>query len=144
MPLSQLRAGNTAYDVTSTSVSDDQTSTGTTNIVNVTEAGRLLSIVCIQSHASGPDGSPVSNLEITIDGGTTRTIKVHDGATTWATDGVAAYMMASNDNGTAISDTFYLVFGTDYATSLLVAHNISTGTSTTGTFEFAVLRGVVL
>jgi len=130
-----------AFDVIYSPVTDDLTATGTTDIVNVTEAGLLLAITF--GVTVGITGSITSNIEIVVDGGATRTIPGYSG-NTWNPAGMGIWQLGERTiQGLAVDDHGVITIGSRYATSLRVSHNISVGGSA-GTIRFGVLRGKVL
>ena len=131
-----------AYDVQLATISDALTATGVTNAVNATEQGILLGIYLRLTAA--PDGSPISNLEIVIDGGSTRTIAMWNGSAVWVPAGIRLFSSDGRSGGNAVSDIAQILIGTKYKTSLRVGHNIATATSSTGALDIGVLRGVKL
>ena len=146
MGISQIKSSSdTAHDVIFSTVSDDITATGTTDIVNVTETGRLIAVTLYTTTAIGGGPIPVVDLEIVVDGGTTRTIALYDGATlTWTTAGIAS--LSTTENlliGESPNDRLTMYVGTNYAISLRVSSNVTTA-SNTGAVTFGVLRGVAL
>lgn len=140
-------AQNKAYDPIHTSVTDVVTSTGTTDIVNVTEAGRLLSIAVVVS-VDVTGTASVSSIEIVVDGGTTRTISVRASSLTWDFSGLRPYgifgTLTTGLIGDTKGDSAIIVLGINYKTSLRVSHNITTAAGTAGTDEWSVIRGVEL
>jgi len=135
-------AGAAAHDIQFSTVNDSLASTGTTDIVSVTEAGRLLVIAGLVTTA--PDGTPVSTLEIVVDGGTTRSINVYgaSAATKWELDGVQQYGNSESTKvGASIGHKFRIPIAGNYATSLRVSHNITTATTSVGAIELSVWRG---
>ena len=119
----------------------DLTAIASTSIVNVTEAGILLSIGFFVTTV--PDGTPTVTIDITVDGGTTRSIALYTAALTWATSFRALAARSDSDTGAA-SDVAALILNVPYKTSLLVGIDVATATSSTGALMVSVLRGVQL
>lgn len=134
---------NTALDVTWTTVTDAVTATGTTNIVSVTEAGVLLGIgINVSTAILG--GTPDSTMEITIDGGTTRSFSVLIGQIEW---NASQWLMVSSHTaggGSAVRSHGFMPLNVPYATSLTVAHNIVDAASSTGAYDITVVKGLEL
>ena len=116
--------------------------TGQTDIVNVSETGKLISLaVEITGTVSG---SPVSNVEIQIDGQTQDVIPAYTGASNqrWSKDGVAQFKEDDLLSGDDAGERFKINFnGIRYNTSLRVSHDISTA-GATGTWSIGVWRAV--
>lgn len=114
-----------------------------TDIVNVTEAGILFSIgVLVTTNAT--NGTTVASLDVTIDGGTTRSIVVYDGTVTgWANSFRSLASRSDTDAGQTAADTAVLIFNSPYLTSLVVAINVTT-VDVGGAATFSVLRGIQL
>lgn len=118
------------------------TSTGSTDIVNVTEAGKLLEVgIFVNVAVTGT--FPAVDIDITVDGGTTRSVILYIG-TAQSFDAPFLAVAAKIGTGGAPADTATLILGTPYKTSLQVAINVTTAAGTTGTITAAVLRGVEL
>ena len=129
-----------AYDIQNSSVSCTLGGTDTTNLVNVTESGILVSVACIVQTA--PSGAnPDNELEITIDGGTKRNIALWNGATTWGIGELRPY--ATIGDGSSVDDRFVLNFGIRYKTSLLIAFD-RIATAGGGQVRFSIFRGAKL
>jgi len=118
-------------------LSKSLTATGSTDVVNVTEAG-VLSAIGIRTTAAA-DGTPTMTLDITIDGGTTQHLKVYTAATSFDPSLVAFNLNGTSGAGAA--NGVVLVLGTAYKTSLQVAANVTGASTSTGTVQVSVLRG---
>jgi len=135
--------GNTALDVTWTTVTDDLTATGTTNIISVTEKGVLLGLG-IQTTTAISGGTPDSTIEITIDGGTTRSFNLHVGAVTWEAGQFIPWTSLAASGGNTDNNHGNISLWVPYAVSLTVAHNISDAASSAGAIAFTVIKGLEL
>lgn len=141
---SDLILGDTreSYDIQHVTVSKSLTSTGSTDIVNVTETGRLISIAMTVAQAlSGT--TPVVTLDITVDGGTTRSIKMYTSALVWNADGLRPWSRnAETLDGQSLIDNFVIPFGSiRYKTSLQISINVTTAVGTNGFVRMNVIRG---
>ncbi len=132
--------GLEAYDITFTSVSDQVDGTGSVDIIDVTETGLLIGIGVVVS--TNVTGTPTSVLEITVDGGTLRSLKVYDGATNWAFDGLMNFADGSH-LGATLGNKGVLWLHSRYASSLKVSHNV-TGAGSAGAISVGVIRGTKL
>lgn len=101
-------------------------STGSTDLINVTEAGKLLGIML---RVSGTiTGSPIMRLEVVVDGGTQENIVVYNASTLWVdffkylSNALSGQAMA----GSVIDDSFLLLLDTTFETSLIVRANVTT------------------
>ena len=131
-----------AYDPINSNVVDDLTALDTTDIVNLTEKGKLSEIVL--STGTAVTGSPTSTLEIIVDGGSTRTIKVHAANSRWDGSGAGAFTLGKQSaGGSANEDHAYIPINLEYAKSLVVRHNVSV-VATAGTLRITVFRGIAL
>jgi hypothetical protein len=129
-----------SYDIQLTTITGNLAGTTTTDLVSVTETGKLISLSCIVETA--PSGTnPDNQLELTVDGGTQRNMAMWNGATTWGVSEVRGY--AAIGDGSNVNDRFVLNFNTRYKTSLLIGFDRLTGASS-GQCRFTVLRGVKL
>lgn len=133
--LDDLAAGQ---DTQFSNVFVDLTSTGVTNVINVTEAGKLFWIML---NVSNPvTGTPIVRLELQIDGGSTRTKTLWSSQITW---GMAVKGLSWNDKsdpGDAQNDRLFIPVNARYVTSCRVGLNIVTAASA-GNAQFDVLRG---
>jgi len=109
--------------------------TGTTTIVSVSEAGKLLEILL--NTTATPTGTPSCQLQITIDGGTREDIVIYVAAATW----VKFWELNSPDgNDVGANGSVARIFlDVRYDTSLLIELN-TTGAGTGGTLAAHVLR----
>lgn len=121
-------------------IARDVSGTGATDIINVTEAGILLDMGLLVTTAV--TGTPVVTFEITIDGGTTRSVSVWNGSSNWVDSFKAVAARAEGaGKGSAAQDAALIVIGTPYKTSLQVAINVTTAAGV-GVITASVLRGV--
>jgi len=131
-----------AYDVIPTNVSDLLTAAGSVDLINVSEAGILIALSVTISVAT-LGGTPTSVLEITIDGGTLRTIPLYTASLVWDQAGFAGFQHNSsiNGQGQSANNSMSVFFHSRYASSLKVSHNVSVVADTTGTLELGLIRG---
>jgi len=124
-------------------ISKDFTLIGSTDVLNVTEAGILFGIgVIITTQPSGT--VPTITIDTTVDGGTTRSIELNTASLTWQLGFQAVAGVDTNSDGSNINRKAYLRLGIAYQTSLQVAINVATVVGTQGAATFAVLRGIQL
>lgn len=110
-------------------------SSATTTIVNVTEAGILLSVQAqVTSAASGTN---TAYLKVTADGVAGDNLYLYNGAATWYT---SSKMFIFSGDGTAVDDRMLIPLGIPYRTSLLVELVITAGAGSAGAVCGAVLR----
>jgi len=134
-----------AYDVTLTVVSDALTATGSTDILNVTEIGVLMGISQLVTTTLSGATLPIFTLDITVDGGTLRTIKTYDNQANWAKDGFAMWEPeGTNAGGGNANDKMHMNFNSRYAVSLKVSHNGTQAITTAGIVNTGVLKGLKL
>lgn len=131
-----------AYEPQAASTIDKSlTATGSTDVVNVTEAGILLEIGILVN--TGVSVSvPTVIIDITIDGGTTRSIELYTASLGWSASFKALAKRDVLSDGDTGGDVATLILGTPYLTSLQVAINVTTAADTTGAIQVSVLRGV--
>jgi len=144
MSIDQLgKASDTAFDVTNTTVTDDMATNGTTTILNVAEAGRIISIA--MQIKTSVNANTTGVLEITIDGGTKRSIPTWTASVTWQRDGFAPYSQGGGGlQGDTQHDQTWMPFNTHYKSSLLIEHVVSSTTATLGEVDISVLKGTAL
>ena len=122
-------------------ISKSLTGTGSTDIFNGSEAGILLSIgIKVTTNVTG---TPTATIDITADGGTTRSFPLYGGSTTWVNSFGALAGRDVGSEGQSVGDKAALILGIPYKTSLQVAINV-TGAGSAGVVEATVLRGVEL
>ena len=93
----------TAYEIqVLSSITKSIASTGSTDIVNVTEVGILLAIAFQGS--VNLTGTPTVTLDITIGGGTKRSIKMYTASNSWDADFKAMAAKDPNDGGAQAAD----------------------------------------
>lgn len=121
------------------------TSTGVTDIVNVTEGGIFHGFYI--SIDATLNGSPVINLEITVDGGTKESIPIFESSTVWGGFGtwqrITAFDVADNMNtsgGTVVDTLRVMGINAAYLTSLKVSINVVTAASSTGSLDCGAFR----
>lgn len=109
-------------------ITDSLAAIGQTDIVNVSETGKLVSFgAFISVPVSGVN--PVSVLEIAVDGQVQTTMKMWDGAPTWSGEGIGMFGSPLN-------------FGSlKYSKSLRVSHDIAIAAGG-GEVKLGVWRGV--
>ena len=119
------------------------TSTGITDIVNVTEAGLFHGFYIFVDATL--DGSPVINLEITVDGGTKETIPIFESASnfvnnTWQR--IMAFDSTNNTNEAGAASDMIRIMGLNipYLSSLRVSINVVTAASAAGALNCGVFR----
>jgi len=129
-----------AFDIQQTVVTDDTSTTGLADVVNVTEAGKLISVGMIVT--GNLSGNVISTLDITIDGGTTRTILVYNNSTAWNRTTMGYHQLGERTvQGAIAADHLLMNFGgMRYATSLKISHNITTANAS-GELSLAAIRG---
>ena len=114
------------------------TSTGATNIVNVTGSGYLLGFGTWVTIAHSTSAL-IAKFQITIDGGTERDHALYIGTGGWDLAGIGP--SKNTGNGQVVGDTLWVPLRLRYKTSLLVKFNVTTITTPNGTSQFTVLRG---
>ncbi len=136
--------GDTASDPTITTVVVDLNSVASTTIISVTEAGRLFTISGLITNVAAAQVS--CTLDITIDGGTKRSIVMWTGAIGWEDDEIASFKSTDEAGGGLLYNNFVIPFGgLVYATSLLVAVDCTEASGTAGDdLDVSVLKGVNL
>ncbi len=114
-------------------------STGSTDILNVSVAGKLVSIA-IRVKAA-PSGTPSAKLKINIDGeGVEDVLVLYAAANTWSNP---AQDYGIVGNGDAIDDRLLLILNLDFAASCVVSIETTSGGSA-GTLGATVIFGQVL
>ena len=114
--------------------------TGSTDIVNVTEAGKLLGILL--NVTAGVTGTPTMRLEIVVDGGTQENIPIYTASNTWEDFFrrlVGAMSAVNSIDGDTGSNAVYLLLDCLYDTSLVVRVNTTTAGSA-GAVDLWVVR----
>lgn len=134
-------------------ISKSLTSATSTNILNVTESG-ILDAIAIQVSAQLL-GVNTTTIDCTIDGGTTRSIKLYTGQTTFdpgiipfanpagTLNNAVQAVTTMSAPGLYIGDSIILPFATPYRVSLQVAINVTSGGSG-GTINASVLRSKLI
>lgn len=115
-------------------------STGSTDVINVTETGKLLAILVYVTGV--PAGSPTMRLEIVVDGGTQENIPLYEAANNWGDFFVRltrATTNLTNSNGSQADHNFYLLMDCPYQTSLIVRANC-TGAGSAGSVAVYGIR----
>lgn len=113
------------------------TSTGTTDCVDVTETGILMSVSILTW--SSMTGNYTMNLEIIVDGGATQTFAVATVSTAY--EDLATRSFAINGaSGNTAYDNAVIPLGLRYETSLKVSLNC-TASNSNGRIQLSVLRG---
>ena len=135
-----------SYDLIFSSATRVLTSTGLTNVIDVTEAGVLIFVAGGVTQALNSSGGNVTAvLEIEVDGGSTRTIEWYTAASIYSMNGVGQFSYRTASEGVATSDGFGMPMGAvRYKTSLRVGINVTTQIGTAGTARIMCLRGKVL
>jgi len=110
-------------------------SSATTTVINVTEAGILLSIHSqVSSTASGTN---TAYLKVTIDGVAGDNIYLYNGAATWNT---TSKMFIFSGDGTVVDDRMLISLGLPYRTSCKVELVVTAGAGSAGAINAAALR----
>ncbi len=116
----------------------DLTTIAETDILDVTEAGKILSIAArVKTAPTGTVGT--ATLDLTTDGGTKRVIPLYTGALVWAA-GITEFAEDFGSDGEAIGDRFKLPLGVIYKTSMKVSVDVTTAMGTNGVIQLSVLR----
>ena len=144
LPPADVVLGEPALDPIFVFVSDAAFTTNAIDIVNVTgEAGVLMSISILVTTNVVTSGN-TSVFEITIDGGTTRTIKSYNSQTVFSDQGIAQFRVSDGSFGEAAGDCAIMFFNVKYLTSLKVVHNVTSGSGNAGAWKLGCWRGVAL
>ncbi len=133
-----------AYDIIPVNVSDLLTGTGSVDVVDVSETGILIALAVVVT--TTVTGTPTSVIEITVDGGTLRTILLYTGGGIWDVSGFGGLLNHTDNIGigsTANHRGVLWMGGSRYASALKISHNVS-GTGSAGAIELQVIRGVKL
>ena len=110
------------------------TSVALTNIINVTESGKISAIgVYVATPVSG---TPLANLEIQVDGQTTQTLAFFTGVGAFSAELGAWGSLVSGPPG----NTYVIPVGLPYQISCRVGLNVSQA-GAGGTFNISVMRG---
>ena len=139
MPLVVSAVGALRYRDPTTAATRALDAAASTDVINVTEAGRLLGILVHVTVA--PTGTPTMRLEIVVDGGTQENITVYSASNTWAAffSRLISVVRGSGLNGDAIADGFLLQMNCPYESSLIVRANC-TGAGSAGSVDVYGIR----
>lgn len=135
--------GVAALRVVHSQVSDDMTALNVTDVLNVTEAGKLLGIGMVCHGAVS--GVPETDFEVEIDGETLTSFSVYNATFVWDRLGAQTWQYAGTGTGggSALGNAFWIPLASRYATSCRVSHNISV-VAAGGTVILHALRGIEL
>ena len=137
-----LAAADTAFDLQPWATGEIALDAiASTDILNATESGLLVSIAIIVPNTI-TDASTVT-LDITVDGGTTRSLSVYNVSTGWDPAGLGAFRSFSG-SGNAANNTAILVLNIRYLTSIQVALNVTDVAGAGDLLRVNVLRGIEL
>jgi len=143
MPLSQLQSSSdTAYDITLTQAVVDLNTIASTTILSVTEAGRLGSIGIVVTNAIG-DACTVT-LDITVDGGTKRTMTLYNAQTAWGQGSLLPWSSDEDQSGNLIDNHLAIPFNMNYALSLLVEIDVTEAAAASDEITVMVIKGAAL
>ncbi len=139
-PLSPLAVSAFRYRDPTTAATRALDAAASTDIINVTEAGKLLGILVAVT--VGVTGTPTMRLEIVVDGGTQENITVYSASNNWAT----FFARLSRNvtglggiDGNTANDEFFLEMDCPYETSLIVRANC-TGAGSAGSVDAYAIR----
>lgn len=110
-------------------------SSATTTVIDVTEAGILLSVHGQVSSAVG--GTNTAYLKVTIDGVAGDNLYLYNVSTTWNT---TSKMFIFSGDGTVVDDRMLISLGIPYRTSCKVELVVSPGGGASGAVNAAALR----
>lgn len=134
--------GDTAFDITVTSVAVDLNTIASTTIINVTEVGRLGTIGLLVTNAIGD--ACAATLDITIDGGTKRSFTIYNASTGWATGSLLPWSSVVADGGVNISEHLSIPFNFNYASVLLIAVDVTEAAAASDELTVKVIKGLAL
>ena len=122
------------------SVQADLFAVASTTILTATESGLLQGIGLHVVNTIGAAGT--ATLDITVDGGTKRSLSVYNAATTWDGDGFLP--LTTVGTGSAANNTAWLPLNIRYLTSILVAFDVTNVFASGDLINVNVLRGIAL
>lgn len=118
------------------------TAVAVTDIVNVTEAGKMLGFYA--NVQTGLDGTPEVDLEITVDGGTKESIVFWNASDLWAANTwlrTLGFDITNNANQPgAVGDIIRVMMDAPYLTSLKVSINVRVAATSVGALNVGVFR----